>query len=384
MSGYHDQLASIVGDFAVKKIRDNNLEWKQIFRPTIHRVGDWNWPRPDYVCFDTTVTYALEFKPPRQSKREYLTGLGQCIAYLKKHNYSGLILPRLADDSFEISKFILETMGLEAMAGLPITLIDYDENTLFTDPDRSIRIIRPINAERTEILVPSTGNETYWCWWRDMSNFEVYDLLKLAYRYRDEPGDIYTTSIWPAFSKQLKKNATKTWEGIYRNKTLTEATLKAEKQNYKIPLFQLGLISQGSGRITNTGIRLMFFGDLYGPDSQTFRDYLAQLLLVEGRYLELLKDLDRFQKENFDHIGDTAPDLYLHFEDYLEAKGSIGPRKPSAKTTGAKATYIRDETKICNKLGLIESKGNRYFIPNEGIHINWERITDLVLQEFSI
>ena len=100
MGELHDASATMYGDAILTKIRNADCDFKQIFSTSIVRTGDWDWPRPDYVCYDEDlkVTYALEFKPPFQSKREYLTGLGQSLAYLQKHMYSGLIVPFVASD----------------------------------------------------------------------------------------------------------------------------------------------------------------------------------------------------------------------------------------------------------------------------------------------
>ena len=47
------------------------------------------WPLPDFVIVDqdNDTTTAAEFKPPDQTKREYLTGLGQVVAYTRDFDH---------------------------------------------------------------------------------------------------------------------------------------------------------------------------------------------------------------------------------------------------------------------------------------------------------
>ena len=109
----HDTYTNKTCQIILSKIRNQENEWKQIFSSSINRVG-WNgWPQPDFVCEDnvTNMRYAIEFKPPNQTKREYLTGLGQCLGYLNAHNYSGLVLPEKSDDGFEIAEVDLRMRG---------------------------------------------------------------------------------------------------------------------------------------------------------------------------------------------------------------------------------------------------------------------------------
>jgi len=111
MGDYHDSEATRYGNIIKQQIRIGDPEFKQIFSSDIVRIGYWDWPRPDYVCFDERLnaTYALEFKPPEQNKREYVTGLGQALSYLQHHTYSGLIIPFIADDGFKIAEYIRST-----------------------------------------------------------------------------------------------------------------------------------------------------------------------------------------------------------------------------------------------------------------------------------
>jgi hypothetical protein len=378
MAAFHDSIATYCGDSILTKIRSSDADFKQVFSPSIIRTGDWDWPRPDYVCFDEQLkaTYALEFKPPFQSKREYLTGLGQSFAYLQKHTYSGLIVPTLADDNFRIADFIKETLTAPEFASVTVSLFAYDQNTFDID------ILRPITQSRlTSVSVSKyEDTKTFWSWWRDMSQYELYDLLNLSFLFGDFDGDIYSDKIYPAFYARMSSKRTRQWDGKPRNKSSSAASMKSEKQNYKIPLVQLDLWSRNECRLTTLGFELLQTGKLYGAGSTRFLDKLAYLILVNGRHLDLINMIDKFQKQG--GIPQTSKDFILLLENFLTERGCIGKRKPSAITTGAKISYLRDEPKLWNKLDLLEMKnGSSYFYPGEGFRFNWERISGLLLSE---
>lgn len=376
MGELHDAAATLYGDMILAKIRTADQAFKQVFSTSLIRTGDWDWPRPDYVCFDEELnaTYALEFKPPFQSKREYLTGLGQALSYLQKHTYSGLILPYLADDGFPIATFISDTLHSSEFANVATSVFAYNFNK------KSLDILRPISALRA--FVPSKKKtdeaKTFWCWWRDISHYELYDLLNLSFIFSDEPGDIYTNHIYPSFYKMMVEQKTRQWDGTPRTKTGSVASMKAEKQNYKIPLVQLELWSRGEGRLTDLGFTLLEIGKKYGPNSKRFFDFLADLILVNGKHLDLINLVDKFQKLN--DVAKSSKDYVIKLESFLSDNGCIGKRKPTAVTTGAKNSYMRDEMKLWNKLGFLDSYNKTsYFFPGEGYKFNWTRITDVLV-----
>ena len=382
MGELHDASATLYGDTILSKIRSADPDFKQVFSTALVRTGDWDWPRPDYVCFDEELkaSYALEFKPPFQSKREYLTGLGQSLSYLQKHTYSGLIVPYKADDGFRIAEFISDTLHTPEFANVATSLFAYNYD------DCTIDILRPITSTRSVVTTTSSKAEevkTFWCWWRDLSHYELYDLLNLSFIYSDFEGDIYTKYIYPQFYKAMVDKKTKQWDGTPREKSGSEASMKSEKQNYKIPLVQLELWSRSEGRLTERGFKLLEIGKKYGPNSKKFFDYLAYLILVNGRHLDLINLVEKFQKAF--GVARESKDHALSLELFLSDNGCIGKRKPTAVTTGAKNSYMRDEMKLWNKLGLLYAYNKRsYFFPGEGYKFNWERISEVLISGNSI
>lgn len=376
MGEYHDQAASLCGDTILTKIRSGDSDFKQIFSLNVVRGGSWDWPRPDYVCYDEDLhaSYALEFKPPAQSMREYLCGLGQSLSYLQQHTYSGLIVPTEADDGFPIADFIYNTLSSPEFQEVGTSLYAYEPS------DYSISLLRPISKVRSTIPTASSvtdSQKTFWCWWRDMSHYELLTLLRLSFLFNDEQGDVYSKYIYPKFYDMMVNKQTKQWDGSPRSKTRSISSMKSEKQNYNIPLVQLGLWTRGEGRLTDVGYTLLGIGSKFGANSQQFMDALSYLILVTGRHLELIHIVKRFQ----DATPPTASskDYALALEAYLTKSGCIGKRKPTAVKTGAKSAYIRDEMKLWNKLGFLIADGNgTYYVQGVGYKFNWERITQIL------
>lgn len=377
MGTLHDNLATVCGDDILSRIRSGDPNIKQIFSSQIVRSADWDWPRPDYVCIDETLksSYALEFKPPLQTKREYLTGLGQSLSYLQKHMYSGLIVPTVADDGYHIADFILQTLEASEFCNIAISLYSYNPSDVYAgvtllkgiDKIRDTSVIKPISTDKTE---------TFWCWWRDASQYEVYDLLELAFIYNEQEGDIYTEKIYPEFYERLVSKRTKGWDGKPRDKKRTKESYISEKQNYKIPLTQLELWNEG--HLTNLGFRMLEIGKKYGPNSEAFMNSLGYLILVNGKHLELIKLFEKYQAST-DDIPANAKRFAAYVGEYLTEQGCIGARKPSAVRTGAKE-YIRDEPKIWNKFGILKMATKRsYFFKEKGYKFNWHKISDLLI-----
>lgn len=377
MGEIHDNLATYFGDYIMMKIRKQDMIFKQIFSERLIRTADWDWPRPDYVCMDEEkeCTYALEFKPPNQSKREYLTGLGQSVSYLQKHLYAGLIVPDVADDGFQIARFIRDTLEDAAFNDVALSLFSYDP------ANRKLELLRGIKQERKNVLMKKVSKDeakTFWCWWRECSQYELFDLLNMSFIYNEKEGDIYTNNIYPKFYDKMVSGKTRTWEGIPRKKKGSMATYTSEKQNYKIPLSQLQLWNNGDCKLTDLGLEMLEIGKKYGPNSEAFLSALTYIILVDGKHLELIKIFEEYQKTN--SISEKQKDFLLDIEGYLTRRGCIGERKPGGVTTNAKVTYIRDEPKLWNKLGLLEKRTRtNVFFPKEGYRFDWHKIADMLI-----
>ena len=380
----HNTYSHKIGQQILISIREQDKKTKQIFSDSITRVG-WNgWPQPDFVMADPKInnsTYALEFKPPNKEKREYLTGLGQTVAYLKSHSYVGIILPELSNDNFKIAEFIAETLIIEELNRTPISIFAYDQNTI-NDSFVKIKLLRGIYKKRESTIDTnlSKANEIFWCWWRENSPSEIFQMLELSEKYSEKIGDIYTEFVWPKFWLKLISGKTKNWEG--KSRSISKSNETSHKQNFKIPLNQLNLHNPDDGRITTLGRKFLLIGRHFGKNSSQLKTFLSQLILINGKHLELIKILESFQQNISWPM--TSQNFKIEFDRYLIDNGFVKApekRKPSAIKTGAKLTYIRDEFKLWNKLGFLVSQNkSRYFDEKIGLTFSVSEITR-VLQD---
>ncbi len=172
--------------------------------------------------------------------------------------------------------------------------------------------------------------------------------MELSEKYDDDDGDIYTKKVYPEFYNMMINQETQQWDGTPRKKNYSQASFKSEKQNYKIPMCQLGLWEAEQGHIMQKGRAMLEVARRNGAGSNVFLAYLSKIILLDGKHLDLIKDLDEFQKNSPEEIPESSSDFFILFDNYMENKNSIGTRKPSAVTTGAKRSYVRDEPKLWN------------------------------------
>ena len=101
----HDVLAFAVAQSAVLDIRSGSPSWSAALAVDVHVTSSRAWPQPDFVLVDGHgLALGAEFKPPAQSKREYLTGLGQAVAYTRDFSYAALIIPDISDHCFRLGR----------------------------------------------------------------------------------------------------------------------------------------------------------------------------------------------------------------------------------------------------------------------------------------
>lgn len=124
---------------------------------------------------------------------------------------------------------------------------------------------------------------------------------------------------------------------------------------------------------------MLEIGKKYGPNSDAFLNALAYLILVNGKHLELIKIFEEYQSKSV-VLPEDSKNFLLGVETFLTSEGKIGTRKPTAVTTAAKVTYIRDEPKLWNKFQIMKlANKNSYFFKGEGYKFDWHKISDLLI-----
>ena len=348
----------------------SEIDVRQIFTANMRRTATWNCPNVNYAYYDMDAqkTVAFLFSDDLDGDEVLLETTIKTV-----NEYDACIVCFSVTELMTEKQFseMLQSRGLD---NLPIATVAYDKKC-------NVMVLRTLLLPNN-VAKKRTGHElkSYWCWWRDTSQYEVVTLLELSKKYDSEEGDIYTRKVYPEFFELMISKKTKQWDGRPRNKNYSESLYKAEKQNYKIPMCQLGFWDAETGHITEKGHMLLEVAETYGDHSKRYLNYLSKIILLDGKHLDLIKDLEDFQKQCPEIIPKASADFFILFDDYMANKNSIGTRKPSAVKTGAKKAYVRDEPKLWNKLGIIEMAGaGRYYRPFKGIEFNWQRINEILL-----
>ncbi|MFN8891528.1 MAG: hypothetical protein ACK530_01965 [Alphaproteobacteria bacterium] len=347
------------GSWATNRLSDKSILWQ----------GIADWPRPDVAFEDksTTATLALEFKPPNQTKREYVTGLGQMITYLADFEFAGLVLPEKSNDGFEIARYIEGVISRD-LSELPIALFSYDKSI------SNLTVLRKLQPRLAPLTVAPAGARprTFWAYWRDLSNFDLLEIMRIIDVRSQSSFDTNYDNFWKNFAV---KGKARTWEGTSRKSKAPNAPSKsAERLNAFLAMRHTGIVGP-DGLLTSAGLELLRVGKVYGADSIAFISLLARLILIEGRHLDLIFWMEERGRLIKYSQKNTSGDYISALDEELVVGGLISPRKLGAK----KINFIRDEPKLWNKLGLLKRDGTtRYFHEGIGFIFDWRKIISIV------
>ena len=331
--------------------------------------GKAAWPRPD-IAFEDRASgsaFAIEFKPPNHSKREYVTGLGQAITYLNDFEYSGLVVPNLSGDGFEIGNYLLNILDGD-LSPLSIALFTYEQ-----DP-KKIKVRRKLKERQSPPpgIPRGIGRKVFWGYWRDLSRYDLFELLLLTDRMNGCPFEEVFSRFWTRYAVTGRA---RTWEGTRRKKKEKRAaSFTAERLNARLAMSDSGMLSLSSD-LTALGHELLRVGKIYGPGSVAFSDGIARLVLMEGNHLELIFWVDEQNRSLSAANKMTSVGYFGALDNVLVEAGVIADRAEGA----AKAHFLRDEPKLWNKLGLLIRDGNaRYFHKGLGFAFDWRRLVSIL------
>lgn len=336
----------------------------------IRRIATWESPKIEYAYqnMDTFETIAFEFPNLELTEDQWIK---ESLDTLSSFDVCVVSIPSSAIDR---AYYYCEILLHKDLGRLPISVIVFDAFG-------HIAVVKMYEKVDTMSRKRSNNEQkSYWCWWRDTSNYEVVTLLELSRKYQDIQGDIYSTKVYPEFYDMMINQETRQWDGTPRKKNYSLASYKSEKQNYKIPMCQLGFWDVSTGHLTEKGNMVLEVARENGDGSKVFLYYLSKIILLDGKHLDLINDLEDFQKNCSEQIPEASSEFFVLFDRYMEEKNSIGTRKPTAVTTGAKRAYVRDEPKLWNKLGIIIPSGKgRYYWPFKGIKFDWQKINEILI-----
>jgi hypothetical protein len=355
--------ATQMRDLAVR----GEAPWARIFGSAIVITSSSDWPEPDFVFSDPSskTAFGFEFKPPGQVRREYLTGLGQTLSYLKRFEQALLIVPEEAE-GLKIATYIEElTDGLP----LPIGIVSYDRD--------DIGNLRLIHAPPAQPVGPLQGKaslrDTFWAFWMDQSINEFYLMLRTAYQMRTRKGDIRERVFTKVF--YLMKNG-KTYANDGNPRKLG-ATLKFSSWflNYRLSYEHCELWG-ADGKLTLRGVRLYQIAETYGWDSEQFRSAIAKAFLEMGRHLVLMKYIWDIQMELIDQkIVHNSTKNYLNLmRDKLVARGFGKPRG-----------VLKEISKMMSLWGggfrILNRFGRGYYLQGFGLVPNWPKVSEIMTSQ---
>lgn len=377
----HDVLAFAIAQEAIRRVATASPPWNSILSPTSYITSSRTWPVPDFVLVDPTthVTLGAEFKPPQQTKREYLTGLGQALAYARDFHYGVLILPTIADDGYPIAQHIVSVLAEPDFANAPVGVLSYDPAVL--SPARpgfsELRFASPrLHAPTTAAML----DQSFFAKWREMSPQEMLVLLVAAYDEMRKPSSSKGTVRDRAFAilwAEIQAGTIQHWAGGVRHYSNSPTNYVAVSKNYRNFLFHIGW-AESNGSLTKAGLEALHVGTLYGAWSQPFLDTIAKSLLEDGKHLILFNAISEFQDAVAISLDEQT--WLQKLEDDLENKGLLkrNPARHAAAVAKSSRGFLKGEKQLWRNLGLIVPRGKRVYHPGRGFIFNWSRITSLL------
>jgi len=370
----HNKLAHAAAQLLLGQLRQGNALWATN-RLTVNCTY-WNrmadWPRPDAAFEDasTRSSLAIEFKPPGQPRREYVTGYGQAVTYLQSFEYAALVVPDLAPDGFQIAEYLKDCLNQSHAQTVPMGLFAYRKDPGDSSDLRPLVKLR-LRASPPPSIPRNIGRTVFWSYWRDLSSYDLITILTMF-----ETGNRTFPQVFRRFwSSYMVTGRATTWEGGRRKPQKNNArNFNAQRLNTKLSLQHIGLIG-ADDRLTDDGFHLMRIGKVYGADSRAFLEALAALILDAGKHLELIFWIDEKQRLISRNAKRQPLTFYRALDRGLAREGVIR-RAPSGNQ--GKLTFLRDEQKLWNKLGLLVQDGSRYFHPGEGLIFDWRAIVSAV------
>lgn len=412
MSMNHHMLAKTTTDAVLANFKSG--AWgclEENIGPSLYRVGcDSVFPSPDASFYDpnTKKQINFEFKPDTETKRGILTGLGQTIAYLKKSHASFLIIPEYIED-FPIANYMESIFDDVIDSKLSVGLISFDNK----DP-KNVKILKNVNTSNALAQTSDMVNSRFWAKHQDLpiplfhlilhcfylKKIKIINTDAFAYCWEKylAPQSILTT-LTPVKVLDIQgveiRTVAGTKEILFLEKTLNRAKklmgadriqaidkikkdmdtkfigdnyFNSLKKNF-ITFCKHVKVIDSNYELTELGVKMYHLGVVNGPNSRLFRDYFLNLILLHGKHLDLIFDLDKLS---------TDPSKYnLSFEmlkaelesDY-ELKGMIRRNINRQTSNQNTVNFLKYETILWRSLDILKTQGNRPVF-------NWKKIVEV-------
>jgi len=376
-----------------------------------YRIGcNSNFPSPDAAFKDDTnkLTIAFEFKPPTETKRGIMTGVGQSLAYLNSSNLSYLVIPEYLQD-FKIGQFVSDLFTSQISTKLPVGLITYDNNN-----PSDVKLLNNVSLVNSSAFTNAMTNNRFWAKHQDLPIplfhllLHCYYLKKIGQISEDGFAFCWNNFMFPSSNIKtlnspdvldIQGNVIKTLSGIKNIKFMEKKINKVKKitgskipaikklfqdadstfigdnyynsirKNYVTFLKHIEMIDS-NGEITEDGFKLYHLGLVNGPSSKLFYDYFIKTILLTGHHLDLIFDLDNLCNQykgayNFNQIKQEM------LTDY-DSRGMIKSNPKRIAKTSSTVSFLKYEEILWNSLGLKTTSAGT---PN--VSFNWKKITEV-------
>lgn len=380
----HDELAYAIALETVGLIRESSPPWVELFSPDCHVTSSRQWPLPDFVLADETnkLSVAAEFKPPGQSKREYLTGLGQAIAYTRDFDYGLLVVPEISDDGYKIAEHITSVLEQDEYADVPVGVLRYDPTTITADK-AGAAVARFFQRRGRAPKQRAKLEGSFYAKWREISAEEVGAFLRHLYKEKVEPtGTIGSTRdrAWERVWADIQQGTLHNWTGKKRTFANNAKSKEANYKNWRNFLTHIGWV-EADGSLTEDGLRAHHASIVYGPRSRMFVNALARSVLLAGKHLILLNVINSYQDSQLTIKPFASEGAWLQgIEQHLEDKGLLkrNPERHLAAKQDETRGFLKAEKQLWKELGFLISRGRYVYHPGRGFVIDWSRITELL------
>jgi len=295
------------------------------------------FPNPDVrVQYQDNKIAFVECKPSDAGGREYLTGLGQSLAYLTFADFSYLALPEKEMNEYE-QYFWVETIGL-----------------LSVREDMTIQLRR--EALQSEVLVareePRVRGYGYY---RDLRPLEIHAILKAIERERARRRRPNVQQIKDAM-----------WQQVCRMRNIRSQRQKnAWILNISLLLRDLQVINPNDYSLTEDGFRLLRLGEL--QDKRPFLNQLAKLFLINANYLDIVTII---QSLNDKYSGFTSVSQFKN----LLAEEIINQKLATKETNVMRD--LQDIPRILRDLNIL-SNWRRIGLAHRYV-VNWKYVLSII------
>lgn len=374
-----------------------------------YRVGtSAEFPSPDATFYDPTnkVLASFEFKPPTETKRGILTGVGQSIAYLQSSNISFLVAPKRLED-YDLGSYLADLYKKQIVGKIPCGLILYENNNPSNvELAHGIEIVSENTVKKS---VPEA--DRFWAKHQDLpiplfhlilhyyylaktsriivgdpfaacfSNEFITDTVLEDFMPKEAILDlsgmpiktvagtkniVHLEKILPKARKQALTDKQAAYNKVYKaidTSFVGDNYYNSIRKNYLSFMKHIQVIDS-ENTLTDTGFALYHLGLVNGPTSRVFFDYFTREVLTTGHHLDLILDFDTLKQKNSTW---TVDQVLLKMEADYEEKGFIKRNPNRQQAEESNVGFLKYERILWNALGLVDNGGT----------IQWKKITEI-------